>query len=158
MKKHLFVIQTGNWCKNPVTAKLEQEKCETDECERELRSRFPNSEFVSMQAYPCKPETEYMLAKSVEYDSVVMVLYSYTISYLGSSDTSKRMLAMMNALNNKISAVIQFGNPYAVRDYPEIPRIIFAFDKGLCYRYAAAALAGDYEPEGMLPVRIGKKA
>ena len=80
------------------------------------------------------------------------VLYSFTASYAGSSDITHRLLALLNGLVTKISAIVHYGNPYAAREYPDVPRIIFGFDKKECQRYGIEALAGHFCPTGDLPV------
>ncbi|MBO5196932.1 MAG: beta-phosphoglucomutase [Lachnospiraceae bacterium] len=150
--RHLFLIQQGNLYPDPATGKILQEPSGVDSCEKELKELFPNSEFRHIQAYPGKFELEAALAAALSHTSVVMVLNGYTLSYAGSSDSTKRMIALMKGLHAKLSAILQFGNPYAAREYLDCPRILFGFDGALCQKYTALILAGKRQAVGTLPI------
>lgn len=152
--KHLFIIQQGNLYPDPHTGEIKQEPSGVEFCKDELKMLFAASEFRNIQAYPGKYEIEATLAAALTHDSVIMVLNGYTLSYGGSSDSTKRMLALMAGLRTRISAVIQFGNPYAAREYMAYPRIIYGFDGERCQRYAARTLAGLHRAKGKLPVQV----
>jgi beta-glucosidase-like glycosyl hydrolase len=151
--KHLFIIQDANYYYNhKINQIVKEEYFNLDSAINTLHKEFPQADFVRIPGYPSKYEIEEILAKSLQYDSVIPVLYSFTASYCGSSDTTQRLLAMLYGLQTKTSAIVLFGNPYAAREYPEVPLTIFGFDEVECQKYAIEALAGKFVPEGKLPV------
>ena len=151
--RHLFIIQDANYYQNPQNGKIEKENYfNIDAALAAIQNNFPNSDIVRICGYPSKYEIEAVLAKSLDCTSIVPVLYSFTASYAGSSDITHRLLALLNGLVTKISAIVHYGNPYAAREYPDVPRIIFGFDKKECQRYGIEALAGHFCPTGDLPV------
>lgn len=153
--QHLFIVQDANYYRNPQTGVIEKENYfDIDAALKAIQNNFPNSDIIRICGYPSKYEIEATLAKSLNYTSVVPVLYSFTASYAGSSDTTHRLLAMLNGLVTKTSAIVLYGNPYAAREYPDVPRIIFGFDKEECQQYVIEALAGHFTPTGTLPVSL----
>ena len=153
-KKHLFIIQEGIIFKNPLTGTVTQDDFKLDTAVGELKKDFPNSDFITLPEFPAKQQIERTMFKTINYDSIVMVLANRSVSYTGSSDTSKRMLSIMDALRAKLEAVLLFGPPYAAREYGNVKRIIYGYDGEDCQRYAALTLAGRHTPTGRLPVKF----
>ena len=85
---------------------------------------------------------------------MIVVAFSRTAAYLGSADLTKRFVALLEGLAHKISAVVLFGNPYAARELPKVPRLVMAFEHGGVEEVALRILAGELEPKGKLPVSI----
>ena len=150
--RHLFVVQEGNLFMNPRTGTLEQDKQDMTVFENTVRERFVSAELLYVPEFPAKPQIDQIMERSLEHDSIVFVLSNKSVSYTGSSDATKRMLAVMDGLRPKISAVVLFGNPYAAREFGTIPRLIFGHDGNCCQHYAALTLAGEHEATGKLPV------
>ncbi len=141
-KKHLFIVQEGNIFRDPITGELRPEVCDMSEAVRVLKEKFSNSDFITLPEFPPKFQIEDVLTLTMEYDSVVMLLMNRNESYMGSADATKRMLAVLDGLRPKISAVVQFGCPYAAREYGKVKRIIFGYNGEKCQQYAALVLAG----------------
>lgn len=153
-RRHLFVVQEGVVFRAPDGTGVDQESFDFTTFEDAIRSRFPASELVRIPEFPAKPQVEHLLKTSLPHDSIVFVLGNKSASYMGSSDASRRMLALIDGLRPKISAVVLFGNPYAAREFGRLPRIVFGFDGGACQRYAALTLTGDHRPTGHLPLPV----
>lgn len=81
------------------------------EAVRVLKEKFSNSDFITLPEFPPKFQIEDVLTLTMEYDSVVMLLMNRNESYMGSADATKRMLAVLDGLRPKISAVVQFAVP-----------------------------------------------
>ncbi len=151
---HLFIIQEGNLYKDVVSGIVKQDICNVAEVTKILKEKFVNSDFIAIPEFPVRAQLEHIMVTSLGYDSCVLVLANRSIAYGGSSDATKRMLAVINGLRHKLEAILLFGNPYAAREFGEIPRIIFGFDGGACQKYAALTLAGEHEPVGKIPVNL----
>ena len=152
--KHLFIIQEGNLYQDVVSGTIKQDICNVAEVTRILKEKFVNSDFITVPEFPVRAQLERTMVASLGYDSCILVLANRSIAYGGSSDATKRMIAVINGLRHKLKAVLLFGNPYAAREFGEIPRIIFGFDGGACQKYAALTLAGEHEPIGRIPVEL----
>lgn len=152
--EHLFVVQEGITYRSPGTGAVEQERWDLSVFEETVRSRFPASRIVHLPEFPAKEQIEHFLALSVHHPSVVMVLSNRSAPYLGSSDLSERMMAILDGLRTKLEAVVLFGNPYAARHFGRLKRIIFGFDGAECQRYAALTLAGEHRATGRIPLPL----
>ncbi len=153
-QKHLFIIEQGNPFIHPESGKMYQEMNGLDVAVRLLQEKFANSDFVKIDEFPSKVEIEYVLNRTIPYDSIVMVTFNKSVSYMGSSDLTNRQLAFMEAISHKLAAVLLFGNPYAARQFIPVPRLIYGFDNALCQEYAVKTLAGEHIPSGQLPVCV----
>jgi beta-N-acetylhexosaminidase len=150
--RHLFVIQEGVVYKDPISGAIKADKCDLEVATQVLKSRFRNADFVALPEFPAKPQIEHLMARTLEYSSVVMVLANQSVSYTGSSDASQRMVSIIDGLREKLSAIVLYGCPYAAREFGRIKRVIFGFDGMECQRVAALALAGEHTPVGRIPV------
>ena len=155
-ERYLFVLQEGNQFYNPVTKRMEQDVCDLHTYESVLREKFPNSDFVTLPEFPIKPQIEDFLDKTLGYEHIVFTVLTKSVSYTGSADCTKRMIAVIDGVRKKTDAVVLFGNPYAAREFGEIPRIVYGFDGATAQKYTALALAGEHPVTGVLPVDIYK--
>ncbi|MBI5301063.1 MAG: hypothetical protein HY868_02925 [Chloroflexi bacterium] len=153
-KKHLFIIEQGNPFIHPESGKLYYEMNGLDVVVKLLKAKFADSDFVKLDEFPSKVEMEHVLNVTIQYDSIIMVTFNKSLSYMGSSDLTNRQLAFMEAISHKLSAVVLFGNPYAARQFIPVPRLIYGFDNALCQTYAVKTLAGEHTPIGCLPVQV----
>jgi len=150
--RHLFLLQEGVYYKDPQSGRVVQEAYLLKTAETILREKFRNSDFLYIPEFPLREQIEHTMAATINYHSVVMVLHPKNFAYTGSSDATKRMVAVLSGLREKISAVLLFGNPYAAREFGNIPRIIFGYQGDNCQKYAALTLAGEHKATGKLPV------
>lgn len=153
-KKHLFIVEQGNPFIHPESGKLYHEMNGLDVAVNLLKEKFVNSDLIKIDEFPSKVEMEYVLNRTIPYDSVVMVTFNKSLSYMGSSDLTNRQLAFMEVISHKLSAVVLFGNPYAARQFIPVPRLIYGFDNALCQKHAIKTLAGEHIPIGRLPVQV----
>lgn len=151
--KHLFIIQEGIYYHDQHTGKIKQDDCKIDYAVNTLKEEFPFSDFLYLPEFPVKQQIENILVRSVNYDSVVFVLWNRSMSYTGSSDATKRMTTIIDSIREKAS-ILLFGNPYAAREFGEIKRIIFGFDGDQCQKYASWTLSGKHHPTGNLPIEL----
>lgn len=153
-KKHLFIVQEGNIFREPSTGDIRAEVSDLAEAVRVLKEKFVNSDFITLPEFPPRFQIEDVMALTMQYDSVVMLLMNQNEAYMGSADATKRMISVLAGLRPKLSAVMQFGCPYAAREYGEVKRIIFGYNGKQCQKFAALALAGELTPTGTLPVQF----
>lgn len=155
-QKHLFIVEQGNPFIHPESGKLYHEMNGLDVAVKLLQEKFAESDFVKLDEFPSKIEVERVLNVTLPYDSVIMITFNKSLSYMGSSDLTNRQLAFMEAISHKLTAVVLFGNPYAARQFIPVPRLIYGFDNALCQKYAVKTLAGEHTPIGHLPVKVQK--
>ena len=154
-EKHLFVIQVGNQFVDPQTGKAESESSSVADLEAFIKQNFPCSDIWKINDFPSgMGQLEHILAASMNYDSIVMVAFSRTIPYSGSSRLTQRLLSFIDGVAHKLSAVVLMGNPYAAEDLPPVPRLIFGFEGKGSNQAALEALTGKIVPRGKLPVSI----
>ncbi len=152
--QHLFIIEQGNPFIHPESGALYHERHALDTAVDLLKAKFTASSFIKIDEFPSKAEMEHVLNATIPYHSVVLVAYNRSVSYMGSSDLTNRLLALIDAIAHKLSAVVLFGNPFAARQMAPIPRLIYGFDNALCQRYAVLTLAGEHRPVGRLPLAV----
>lgn len=152
--RHLFIIEQGNPFIHPESGALYHERQSLDTAVDLLKTSFRESSFIKIDEFPSKAEMEHVLNATIPFDSVVVVTYNRSVSYMGSSDLSNRLLALIGAISHKLSAVVLFGNPYAARHLARVPRLIYGFDNALCQRYAILTLTGQHQPVGRVPLKV----
>ena len=95
-----------------------------------------------------------MCSLSVDFEEIVVINYSISEAYIGSADLTKRMLSLIEGISHKIAALIHIGNPYAVRELPDLPIVLIGFHGGSCETAALRVLSGEIEATGKMPVRF----
>jgi beta-N-acetylhexosaminidase len=154
-EKYLFIVQEGLTYKDPVSGETKKDgSIDVSAAVETLKEEFKNADFMMVPEYPVKPQLEFLLKTTMDYDKLVLVLRHRTLSYTGTSDASKPMIAIIDGLRPKLEAIILFGCPYAAREFGEIKRIIYGFDGVICQKYAALTLSGKHNATGKLPVKI----
>ncbi len=151
-RRTLFIVALEKEEK-PVGAEIEIRTVES-EMKHLIKKRFPDAEIKIITDHPGPAVIEATLDKALDYNSVVFVAYAMIHSYKGTADFSRRLLALIKGLKEKIKVFIIFGNPYAARELPLLPCRLFAYYGAHAERAAIEALAGDFEPTGKLPVEI----
>lgn len=153
---YLILMEEGNLSEDPAYHKLVQEYAGSlDVTEQEIRKRFQHSDIVKIPEFPSRNQMFDLLRRSIHYDKIIMIVYNKSIAYTGSSDLTRRMLAYMEGVKDKLEAVVMFGSPYAAREIPPVPRMIFGYDETpLCQQYVVQTLAGEHVPSGKLPVSV----
>jgi len=70
------------------------------------------------------------------------------------TDTQTRFVKLLIERSNRI-ILISYGNPYLIRDFPEIPAYLCAwYDQSNLQKAAANAILGNYNITGALPISI----
>ena len=79
-----------------------------------------------------------------------------TTAYLGSDCLTRRAEAILNGIiySGNVSAVVHFGNPYAIETLEHTPRRIFGFMTPDSQKHTIDVLAGNFEPRGKMPVKL----
>ena len=77
--------------------------------------------------------------------------------YQGTDGLTERARIMMEAVQKKTTAVVHFGNPYAMEKIVHVPRIIFGFPSRLCIDNALNVLSGKYPAKGTMPIALKLK-
>lgn len=152
--KHLFIIETANIFKNPETGYIEEEKSNIGKIESFIKVKFPNSDIAKINKFPNASQMEQTVTKTMYYDSIIMVTYNWTSGYTGSADMTKRLLALLNAVAHKLSAILIFGNPFPAREFPAVSRLIIGYENGNCEEEAIKVLAGESTAKGTLPIAL----
>ncbi len=119
-----------------------------------ISEEFPNSDLILVNEFPSRYQMEDVCNISMNFQSVVFVTYNRTVAYMGSSDLTKRMLALIEGCAHKTSAVVIFGNPYAARELAPVKRVIFPYEGGYADEIAIKVLTGELEPKGKLPLPV----
>ena len=87
---------------------------------------------------------------------MVFVTFCTTRPYLGTDCMTRRVEAVINALilSGKVSAVLHFGNPFALKPISHVPRRLFGYMMPQSQLYAIEVLAGKLPAKGRLPYQI----
>ena len=124
-----------------------------------IKEEFPESEVVSVPEFSTYVNHERILNKARDYKEIVFVTYCHFAPYLGVDELTKRTESLMNALlqSKKLSTVVHFGTPYAIKNLIHIPRKIFGYMIPDSQDYAIDVLKGNIEAKGKLPYEIDFK-
>ena len=153
-ERHLFIVQTKNPFENDNSEGFDLEGRDMDFFTMRISEEFPNSDLILVNEFPSRYQMEDVCNISMNFQSVVFVTYNRTVAYMGSSDLTKRMLALIEGCAHKTSAVVIFGNPYAARELAPVKRVIFPYEGGYADEIAIKVLTGELEPKGKLPLPV----
>ena len=94
-----------------------------------------------------------MLNTATRYDDVVFVSFCTSGAYLGTDCLTRRLESVMNALaiSGKLSTVVHFGNPLALKNIKHIKRKIFGYTAPESQVYAFDVLSGRIPAKGKMP-------
>lgn len=111
---------------------------------------FPNARVEYLPEFSNNRDHEFILNLATKYKEVVVVTFCTSAAYLGTDCLTKRAEAWINSLqySGKISAIVHFGNPFALRTIKHIPRRIFGYTMADSQRYAIDVLAGKIDIKG----------
>ena len=157
-KDRLFVVLTEA---NSVDKELAQEAMtrnwyHPDAIIEKIHEEFPEAEVVTLSDYATARENEQVLTKSTAHKEVVFITFCTTRAYLGTDCLTRRTESMINALNysGKLSAVVHFGNPFALKTVNHLKRKIFGYMMPQSQLHAIEVLAGKLPAKGTLPFQI----
>lgn len=156
-KKKLFVVIEEE-------KKMDEEKGEINispwydskKVGEKIKEEFPASTVAYLPPLSTSGEHNKVLNMAKEHEEVVLVTQCYTTAYLGTDCLTRRSEAILNALihTGKVSAVLHFGNPFAIKPLFHVPRKIFGYIMPESQKYAIQVLSGKIEPKGTLPFQI----
>jgi len=118
-----------------------------------VRANFPQAEIRTIREFPTPGENEKLLNAATKYDEVVFITFCTTAAYAGTDGLTRRMESVINALaaSDKVSAVVHFGNPLALKNLLPVPRKIFGYTAPESQPYAIDVLAGKLPARGKNP-------
>lgn len=129
------------------------------EIEQKIHEEFSEAEVVTLPEYPTAKENEAVLLAATRHKEVVFITYCNTRPYLGTDCMTRRVESVINAmiLSNKLSAVVHFGNPFALQPLRHVSRKIFGYMMPQSQLYAIEVLAGKLPAKGKLPYKVELK-
>ena len=159
-KSHLFVVLTENLYQNADGEIVEVRPVESwkpAEIKAQLEKDFPNSRVVEISEWPSNLDIHNVSYYSTQHDDVVFMTFCKWVPYGVHDRLTERVLRLMDAIKERIAAVLHVGSPFAMEEIPHVPRIIIGFSGGECEKYALEVLAGKRKPVGKLPVTLKLK-
>lgn len=157
-KKRLFIVVTEQgFHANAPEAEITTDRWYYPEnIGAKIKQEFPNAEVAFLPELASAKDNDRVLTAATRHDEVIFVTFCVTLPYLGTDCLTRRTEALINALNlsDKISAVLHFGNPYAMKPIHHVPRRIFGYTAATSQKYAIEVLAGKLPPKGKLPFDI----
>lgn len=157
-KKRLFVIVTSqDFDAGAPEAEITSQKWYfPGAIADKIRAEFPGAEIAFVPEFPSVRDNERVLVAATHHDEVVVVTFCTTSAYLGTDCMTRRVEMLVNclALSEKVSAVVHFGNPNAMKPILHVPRRIFGYNAAESQQYAIEVLAGKIPAKGKLPFHI----
>jgi len=153
----LFVIVTENSFKPEVDQEIAFGQWYFPKRIAEAIGReFPKAGIAYLPEFPNAGDNDRLLTKATGYKEVVFITFCTTAAYLGTDALTKRVESVINCLVNsgKVSAIVHFGNPYALKTLLPVPRRIFGYMIPESQEHAIEVLSGKLEAKGHLPYDI----
>ena len=121
-----------------------------------IKETFPKSEIVFLPEFSQAFENEKVLLAATRHKEVIFVTFCNTAAYLGTDGLTRRTESVLNALvhSQKVSAIVHFGNPYALKNIFHTKRIIFGYHIPESQQHAFDVLKGTIEAKGKLPFKV----
>ena len=127
-----------------------------EDIEKKINEEFPEAEVVWLPEYPNAKENEKVLLAATRHKEVVFITYCNTRPYLGTDCMTRRVESVINALimSDKVSAVVHFGNPFALKPVKHVSRRLFGYMMPQSQLHAIEVLAGKLPANGKLPFNV----
>ena len=157
-KDRIFIIVTENvfdaTSDNPETDVANWYR--PDRIAKKIRQEFPEAGIEFIPEFSGQKDNDRVLSAATGYKEAVFVTFCSTTSYLGTDGLTRRTEAVMNSLiqSGKVSAILHFGNPYALKNITHVPRKIFGYMITDSQIHAIDVLAGKLEAKGHLPYEV----
>lgn len=157
-KEKLFIIMT----ENGYEPDMDHAEVMTgiwyypDRIAKKIRENFQEATIEFIPEFSSFRDHERVLNAATGFKEVVVVTFCNTTAYQGTDGLTRRSEAWINSLqySGKISAIVHFGNPYALKTIEHIPRRIFGYMISESQLHAIDILAGKTEAKGKLPFDI----
>jgi beta-N-acetylhexosaminidase len=127
--------------------------------QREMRANGYRFESIVLDDRSTEEETNAALKKASEADVVLAGLFgrvrSGARSSVGLPDSAARVLRQILGSDKKVVS-LSFGNPYLLKNFPEMKTYVVAYgDMVSLQRAAAKAVSGAIDFAGKLPITVG---
>lgn len=159
-KDKLFIILTDNDFKAdaPEEEITERKWYFPNRIAKKIKETFPESGVEFLPEFSSAGDNERVLNMATKYKEVVFITFCVTYAYMGTDGLTRRAESVINALANskKVSAVVHFGNPYALKYLLPIPRKIYGYKIPDSQIHAIDVLKGTLEAKGTLPYDLNK--
>lgn len=121
-----------------------------------IKEEFPEADIEFIQPLSTTSDHSRVLDAVKEHKEVVLVTQCYTTAYLGTDCLTRRSEAILNAVihTGKVSAIVHFGNPFALKNLWHVPRKIFGYTMQKSQDYSIEVLSGKTEAKGTLPFNV----
>lgn len=156
--ERLFIILTEN------TFDADSENPEIDVADwyhpemiaKKIKEEFPNAGIEFIPEFSGQKDNDRVLTAATKYKEVVFISFCSTTSYLGTDSLTKRTEMVLNCLINseKVSAIVHFGNPFALNTIAPVKRKLFGYMMVDSQKYAIDVLKGNLEAKGKLPYKV----
>ncbi|MBQ7333791.1 MAG: hypothetical protein IJW38_05540 [Clostridia bacterium] len=124
----------------------------------DILNAYPDADIVVISQLPSPNQLEIACTAASKAEEVVFVNFTLSRSYIGSETVTKHIINLMSSFENKLAAIIQLGNPYAMEDLPHFPRFIMAMGGNLkSVEYSLDVLKGKTEAKGKMPMAVKLK-
>ena len=157
-KDRLFVVLTESDTTDKAMAQeaITRNWYEPDIVINKLAEEFPEAEIVTLPEFSNAQDNEKVLVAATRHKEVVFVTFCTTRPYLGTDCLTRRTEAVINALtySGKVSTVLHFGNPFAIKTLKHIPRKLFGYMMPQSQAYAVEVLSGKIPAKGTLPFAV----
>lgn len=127
-----------------------------EDIEKKINEEFPEAEVVWLPEYPNAKDNEKVLLAAARHKEVVFITYCNTRPYLGTDCMTRRVESVIDALimSDKVSAVVHFGNPFALKHIKHVSRKLFGYMMPQSQLHAIEVLAGKLPAPGKLPYHV----
>ena len=156
-KERLFIITEETVSASGIEAEVGSSKWYfPKKLAEKIHEEFPESGIAFIPEFSGQIENEIVLNTATKYKEIVFVTYCDTVCYLGTDCLTRRTEAVLNSLiqSGKVSTVVHFGNPFALKTIKHVPRKIFGYTIPASQLHAIEVLAGKIEAKGTLPFEI----
>jgi beta-N-acetylhexosaminidase len=125
----------------------------------QIKKTNPKADVVSYFSEINSDELSNIILKSEDYDVVIAALYAKVKYGTGKISMLPSQVQLLNSLNSagRKLIVISFGNPYLLKEFPDVSNYICAYgDADVSVKAAIKAIYGDIKFKGKLPVSINE--
>jgi beta-N-acetylhexosaminidase len=119
---------------------------------------FKNIKTLNISSDIISPEQSSEINDAGSYDCVIIGIFAKIRFGTGKISILQSQIDIINSIisKNKNTAVISYGNPYLLSEFPDVPNYICAYgDADVSINSSLNAITGKIKIKGKLPVSIG---
>ena len=124
----------------------------------EIQKRYANAKFARLDPRSTAEEYKQVLANAKSYEQVVLAPFVKRAAAKGTVALPENQVAFVKqilALKDEKAAVIAFGNPYMIRQFPEAKNYVVTYAiEDVAQIAAVKTMFGEVPFQGLLPVNI----